>query len=114
MSLLDDDILEQVDNKILTVENAVNHFCKNKWPNRAIYFSELPYKYNEYITDDFVIVYNTYYGSQAIFVKIDKPSCITAHNFNNFNTWHPIHINMGGGIQKRLTIGFLKEMYGII
>lgn len=112
MSLLDDDILEQVDNKILTVENAVNHFCKNKWPNRAIYFSEPLHKY---ITDDFVIVYNTYYGSQAVFVKIDKPSCITSNNYINymdFNTWHPIHINMGGGIQKRLTIGFLKEMYG--
>ena len=113
MSLLDDDILEQVDNKILTVENAVEHFCKNKWPNRAIYFSEPSHTRNEYITDDYVIVYNTYYGSQAIFVKIDKPSCITTPNFNNFNTWFPIHINMGGGIQKRLTIGFLKEMYGI-
>lgn len=111
MSLLDDDILEQVDNKILTIENAVDHFCKNKWPNRAIYFSDSLSKLSD-LENDYVIVYNTYYGSQAIFVKIDKPSCITVQHFNDFNTWHPIHINMGGGIQKRLTIGFLKEMYG--
>ena len=115
MSLLDDDILEQVDDKILTVENAVDHFCKNKWPDKAIYYSGLSSKSSD-VENDYMILYNTYYGSQAVYVKIGKPD-ITMRNFNNstwdFNSfsWHPIYINMG--IQKRLTIGLLKEMYGL-
>jgi hypothetical protein len=117
MSLLDDDILEQVDDKILTVENAVDHFCKNKWPEKAIYFSDLSSNPSD-LENDYVILYNTYYGSQAVFVKIGKPTVETydfnksSWDFNSFS-WKPVYINMGEGIHKRLTLGFLKEMYGL-